>query len=66
MKYINSSSAKVAFFKLQPPSLEDTARFHPVLTLDFATIILFLQSKIVSLASNPKPGGPGLCIYVPQ
>jgi uncharacterized membrane protein len=26
----------------------------------------FLQSKVVSLASNPEPGGPGSCIYVPQ
>jgi hypothetical protein len=32
--------------------------------LDFA--IFFLQSKAVSLAFNPQPGGPGLCIYVPQ
>jgi hypothetical protein len=30
-------------------------------SLDFATII-FLQS----LESNPQPGGPGSCIYVPQ
>jgi hypothetical protein len=32
--------------------------------LVFAAIII-LQSKFVSLASNPQPGGPGLCIYVP-
>jgi hypothetical protein len=39
---------------------------HPVFTsLDFATII-FLQSKLVSPASNPQPGGPDLSIYVPQ
>jgi hypothetical protein len=39
---------------------------HPVFTsLDFDTVIL-LQSKIVSLASNPQTRGPGLCIYVPQ
>jgi hypothetical protein len=24
-----------------------------------------LQSKVVTLASNPQPGGPGPCIYVP-
>jgi hypothetical protein len=24
----------------------------------------FLKSKVVSLASNPQPGGPGLSIYV--
>jgi hypothetical protein len=25
-----------------------------------------LQRKVVSLASNRQPGGPGPCIYVPQ
>jgi hypothetical protein len=40
---------------------------HPVFTsLDFATIILFLQSKVVSLASNPQHGGPDLYVYVPS
>jgi hypothetical protein len=39
---------------------------HPVFTSqDFATIMC-LQSKIVSLASNPQPGEPDLCIYVLQ
>jgi hypothetical protein len=27
---------------------------------------IFLQSKVVSIASNPQPEGPGLCIYGPQ
>jgi hypothetical protein len=40
--------------------------YHPVFTsLNFTTII-FSKNKIVSLASNPQPGGLGLCIYVPQ
>jgi hypothetical protein len=34
-------------------------------SLDFATVI-FLQSEVVRLVSNPQPGGPGLCIYVHQ
>jgi hypothetical protein len=53
--------------RLNPqPSLEDTARSDPIFTsLDFVTIF-FLQSKVVSLASNPQPGGPGLCIYAPS
>jgi hypothetical protein len=39
---------------------------HPVFnSLDFWTVF-FLQSKVISLASNPQPGGPGLCIHVPQ
>jgi hypothetical protein len=46
-------------------SLEDSVRFDLVFTsLYFATIII-LQSKVVNPASNPQPGGPGLCIYVP-
>jgi hypothetical protein len=27
---------------------------------------IFFQSKVVSPASNPQLGGPGLCIYVPS
>jgi hypothetical protein len=39
---------------------------NPVFTsLDFTTIII-LQNQVVNLAFNPQPGGPGLCIYVPQ
>lgn len=39
---------------LEPqPSLEDCAKLHPVITLDFQTEI-FLQSKVASLASSPN------------
>jgi hypothetical protein len=39
---------------------------HPGFSsLSFATVI-FVRSKVVILASNPQPGGPGLCIYVLQ
>jgi hypothetical protein len=31
-------------------------------SLDFATVI-FVQSKVVNLASSPPTGGPGFCIY---
>jgi hypothetical protein len=31
----------------------------------FSTIF-FLQGRVVSPTPNPHPGGPGLCIYVPQ
>jgi hypothetical protein len=34
-------------------------------TLTFAAVII-LQSKVVSLVSNPQPGGPGPCICGPQ
>jgi hypothetical protein len=26
----------------------------------------FLQARVVSTTPNPHPGGPGLCIYIPQ
>jgi hypothetical protein len=56
---------KTALFEAQP-SLEESARLHAVFTsLDYETIF-FLQSKVVSLASNPQPGGPGLCVYAPS
>jgi hypothetical protein len=29
-------------------------------------ILIFLQGWIVSPAPNPRPGGPGLCIYDPR
>jgi hypothetical protein len=58
-------SSETALYEPQP-SLEDSARFDPVSTsLDLATIYFF-QSKVVSFATNPQPGGPGLYIYVPQ
>jgi hypothetical protein len=56
---------KTALFEPEP-SLGDYARLNPVFTsLDFTTIF-FLHSRVLSLAANPKPGGPCLCIYVPQ
>jgi hypothetical protein len=39
---------------------------HTVFTfLAFVTVIL-LRSSVVSLPSNPQPGGPGLCIMFPS
>jgi hypothetical protein len=56
---------ETALFEPQP-SLEDAARTNPVFSsLDFATVFFF-QSKVVSVVSITQPGGPGLCIYVPQ
>jgi hypothetical protein len=26
----------------------------------------FLEGRVVSSTPNPHPGGPGLCIYIPQ
>jgi hypothetical protein len=28
--------------------------------------VFILQGKVVSLAPNPQPGGPGICMYVLQ
>jgi hypothetical protein len=57
--------SKIARFEPQP-SLEDSATLRLVFTsLDFVTN-LFLQSKAVSLTSNPQPGGLRTCMYAPQ
>jgi hypothetical protein len=52
------------------PSLEDFSRFVWVNPSGFHFFGFrnnnFLRSKVVSLASNPQPGGSGPCIYVPQ
>jgi hypothetical protein len=53
-------------FKLQP-CLEDSAGFVTLFSLClFFAIVIHVQSKVVGLASNPKPGASGPCIYVPQ
>jgi hypothetical protein len=63
--FLSSSSAAAKAIFEPWPLLEDSSRFHPVFTsLDFE--IIFLHSKVVILESNHRPGGPGLCIYVPQ
>jgi hypothetical protein len=57
-------TGKIALFEPYP-SLEYSARVHLAFTFfDFAAII-FLQSKFFSLAFNPQPGAPGVCLYVP-
>jgi hypothetical protein len=44
----------------------DGARFEARLEHRLANVDTALESKVVSFAPNPLPGGPGLCIYVPQ
>jgi hypothetical protein len=59
--FIITITGKTALFEPQP-SLEDSARFDPGFRyLGFATV-KFLQSKVISLASKPRPGGSGLCM----
>jgi hypothetical protein len=59
-------TGKTAPFEAEP-SLEGPAILHPdFISLDSETIFIFLQHKVVSFVSNPQPGGPGPCIYVPQ
>jgi hypothetical protein len=48
--------------QLRPwPPLQNRAEFLG----GFSTIFL-LQGRVVSPMPNPHPGGPGLCIYIPQ
>jgi hypothetical protein len=39
---------------------------NPAEFLGGFSTILFLQGRVVSPTPNPHPGGPGLCIYIPQ
>jgi hypothetical protein len=34
--------------------------------LEASQQVSFLQRRVVSLTPNSHPGGPGLCIYIPQ
>jgi hypothetical protein len=43
--------------------LPDWSGFH---FFRFHNSNFFSQSKVISVASNPQPGGPSHCIYVPQ
>jgi hypothetical protein len=43
-----------------------TALLEPQPSLEFSLLWISQQRKVVSLACNPHPGGPGLCIHVPQ
>jgi hypothetical protein len=58
----NTSSSSLA----EQPSLEDSARLHPVFTfVDFAKIVFF-TGQVFSLACNPQSGDTVPCIYVLQ
>jgi hypothetical protein len=71
---------KPALYELQP-SLDDSARLvYSIVnqTIQFSLlwisqelvffffISFFLQSKLVSLVSDPQSGGPDLCTYDPH
>jgi hypothetical protein len=56
---------KAAIFELQL-SFENLPEFSSSFHFFGFRNNFFLQSKIVSLASNPQPGGPGLRVYIPQ
>jgi hypothetical protein len=34
--------------------------------VDASQELSFLQDRVISPTPNPHPGGPGLCIYIPQ
>jgi hypothetical protein len=57
LSYFLGSTAQL---KPWPPP-QNTAEF-----LGGFSTIFFLQDRVVSLTPNPHPGGPGLCIYIPQ
>jgi len=49
--------------------LGSTAQFRPwppFFFFEASQQFSFLQGRVVSPKPNPQPGGPGLCIYIPQ
>jgi hypothetical protein len=46
--------------------LSSTLKMEAIRSSETSVNAISLQRKVVSLASYPQPGGPGLCIYVPQ
>jgi hypothetical protein len=60
-------------FFLLPSFLGSTAQLrpwpppqNPAEFLGGFSIFSFLQGRVVNPTPNPHPGGPGLCIYIPQ
>jgi hypothetical protein len=67
LNYWSPSLTKQKFFSYDFPENILPQLDHPLFTsLCFTTIYFILQSKVFSLTCNHQPGGPGLCIYVPQ
>jgi hypothetical protein len=64
LKFRDSSSSSFlgSTAQLRPwPPPQNRAEF-----LGGFSTIFFLQGRVVSPTLNPHPGGPGLCIYIPQ
>jgi vacuolar-type H+-ATPase subunit I/STV1 len=58
-----------SFFLSLPPQLSLGLRLLHKIRLNFLEAsqqFYFLQGKVVSPTPNSHPGGPGLCIYIPQ
>jgi hypothetical protein len=71
MSNVSSTLAKQPFLSHSLPHkiLPDLSWMRPSDSHFFGfrnNSFFFLRSKVVSFASNRKPGGPGLCIYVFQ
>jgi hypothetical protein len=59
------------FFSLAPQPSLGLGILRNLLPLKIAKFLggfstIFLQGRVVSTTPNPHPGGPGLCIYIPQ
>jgi hypothetical protein len=56
------------FFSLAPQSSLGLGLLYKIQLnfLEASQQFSFLQGRIVSPTPNPHPGGPGLCLYIPQ
>jgi hypothetical protein len=65
-EYITSSSSSSPFLGLTAQLRPWPPPQNPAEFLGGFSTIFFLQGRVVSPTPNPHPGGPGLCIYIPQ
>jgi hypothetical protein len=68
--FVTYIKCRIEYFLLSlapQPSL-DLGLLHKIRLnfLEASQQFSFLQGRVVSPTPNPHPGGPGLCIYIPQ
>jgi hypothetical protein len=62
------SSLIIVLLSLSPQPSSGIGLLHKIQLnfLEASQQFSFLQGRVVSRTPNPHPGGPGLCIYIPQ
>jgi hypothetical protein len=66
--FLQNEYSSFSFFSLAPQPSSGLRLLHKIRLnfLEAPQQFSFLQGRVVSPTLNPHPGGPGLCIYIPQ